>query len=234
MAESPDGIRWTRPSLGLYEFNGSKQNNIVWMDKPGEQKVTDCMYVFRDANPAVPADQRYKALGGNSYPLIALVSGDGKSWKQLQGQKSLISEGLHRNAFDALNVAFWDARRNLYVAIFRDADTEPSRASGSTETIVQPNVNYGNRSFKYSTSPRFHTLEQTSMGGLREGCHRAPVYERGHTLLSWCPSVSRLSKTLLALENRFFGVPLPGVSEGVFMSSRDGLHWIAGSWRHFV
>ena len=25
-AESKDGIRWTRPDLGLFEFNGSKKN----------------------------------------------------------------------------------------------------------------------------------------------------------------------------------------------------------------
>mgnify|MGYP003315303534 CR=1 FL=1 len=28
-AESDDGIHWTRPNLGLVEFNGSKHNNIV-------------------------------------------------------------------------------------------------------------------------------------------------------------------------------------------------------------
>jgi hypothetical protein len=28
-AESGDGIHWTKPELGLVEFNGSKRNNIV-------------------------------------------------------------------------------------------------------------------------------------------------------------------------------------------------------------
>jgi len=28
-AESTDGINWTRPELGLFEFNGSKANNII-------------------------------------------------------------------------------------------------------------------------------------------------------------------------------------------------------------
>src|SRR6187431_187873 len=28
-AESKDGIAWTKPELGLFEFNGSKANNIV-------------------------------------------------------------------------------------------------------------------------------------------------------------------------------------------------------------
>src|SRR5688500_4726736 len=29
-AESKDGVTWTRPSLGLFPFKGSKDNNIVW------------------------------------------------------------------------------------------------------------------------------------------------------------------------------------------------------------
>ena len=29
-AESKDGVVWTKPELGLFEFNGSKRNNIVW------------------------------------------------------------------------------------------------------------------------------------------------------------------------------------------------------------
>ena len=33
-AESTDGIHFTKPELGQFEFNGSKANNIVW-DGPG-------------------------------------------------------------------------------------------------------------------------------------------------------------------------------------------------------
>ena len=29
-AESRDGIVWTKPSLGLWAWNGSKDNNIIW------------------------------------------------------------------------------------------------------------------------------------------------------------------------------------------------------------
>jgi hypothetical protein len=35
-AESRDGIRWTKPELGLCEFAGSTANNIVW-NGPGGQ-----------------------------------------------------------------------------------------------------------------------------------------------------------------------------------------------------
>ena len=34
-AESKDGIHWTKPTLRLFEFNGSRENNIVWMGVGG-------------------------------------------------------------------------------------------------------------------------------------------------------------------------------------------------------
>ena len=30
VATSHDGIHWTKPELDIYDFNGSKKNNIVW------------------------------------------------------------------------------------------------------------------------------------------------------------------------------------------------------------
>jgi len=45
-AESKDGIHWIKPELGLVEFNGSKQNNIIW-DGIGSHNFAP----FRDRNP---------------------------------------------------------------------------------------------------------------------------------------------------------------------------------------
>ena len=44
---SKDGITWTKPKLGLFEFNGSKDNNIVLMG--GASHNFAC---FKDTNPA--------------------------------------------------------------------------------------------------------------------------------------------------------------------------------------
>ena len=44
-AESRDGIEWTRPHLGLVEFEGSKENNIIW-DGVGSHNFTP-LYPFR-------------------------------------------------------------------------------------------------------------------------------------------------------------------------------------------
>ncbi|MEX0643384.1 MAG: hypothetical protein WD468_11815, partial [Pirellulales bacterium] len=44
-AESRDGIHWTKPNLKLYEFDGSKNNNIVFEDGYGN------FAPFKDENP---------------------------------------------------------------------------------------------------------------------------------------------------------------------------------------
>lgn len=107
-AESRDGIHWEKPSLGLYEFDGSKENNIVW-DGIG----THCFTPFRDPNPDCAPDARYKALargrprGGKG--LYAFASPDGIHWRLLRNEP-VITKG----AFDSQNLAFWDPHAKLY------------------------------------------------------------------------------------------------------------------------
>ncbi len=106
-AESKDGIHWSRPRLGLYAFDNSKDNNIVWTGN-GSSNFTP----FKDSNPAAPDSQRYKALAGG--PLIAFVSPDGIQWSKMQ-DKPVISKG----AFDSQNLAFYDLARSEYMAYYR-------------------------------------------------------------------------------------------------------------------
>ena len=63
-AESRDGIHWTKPNLGLVEFEGSRKNNIVLANGTIPGLVVDAAHiaVFKDSNPkCLPAEQ-YKAL----------------------------------------------------------------------------------------------------------------------------------------------------------------------------
>ena len=55
-AISSDGVNWESPSLGLYEWNGSKDNNVVW-DPEGRTLY----HIVRDERDEDPA-RRYKAL----------------------------------------------------------------------------------------------------------------------------------------------------------------------------
>ncbi len=130
-AESQDGIHWTRPKLGLYEFQGSRDNNIIWTGA-----FSDSFAPFLDNRPGVTEGERYKAVAAKSTgkrkgALFALTSADGIHWRQLRDEP-ILTDG----AFDTLNLAMWDPLRQLYFAFYRDFKN-------------------GVRSFKISTSTDF-------------------------------------------------------------------------------
>ncbi len=131
-AESKDGVVWTKPELGLFEFNGSKRNNIVW-DGIG----THCFVVFKDKNPSCETDSRYKAIArgrprGNK-GLYVFKSPDGIIWSQI-GDGPVITEG----AFDSQNLAFWDPHAKLYREYHRTfVDGVRAIMTGTSKDFVQ-------------------------------------------------------------------------------------------------
>ena len=109
-AESRDGLKFEKPKLGIVEFNGSRDNNIVWSGQ-GTHNFT----VFKDANPACAPEARYKALGrGQPNGLYAFQSADGLHWS-LMREKAVITDG----AFDSQNLAFWHPERKCYFDFHR-------------------------------------------------------------------------------------------------------------------
>jgi hypothetical protein len=120
-AESKDGIHWTKPNLGLFEFNGSKQNNIVLASRDFgnfHYNLRDNVTVFKDHNPGAPPDALYKALVDTRQPiwsLLAFKSPDGIHWSPMTGSTPILTDG----AFDSQNTAFWDSMRNEYRAYWR-------------------------------------------------------------------------------------------------------------------
>lgn len=116
-AESRDGITWTKPKLGLVEFNGSKENNILLMGE-GCSNFSP----FKDTNPACPPEARYKALASTGDErsrkkkpsLQAYQSADGVRWKRMR-EEPVISAG----SFDSQNTAFYDPTIGAYRAYWR-------------------------------------------------------------------------------------------------------------------
>lgn len=111
--ESRDGLTWTRPHVGLFTFNRSRKNNIVLTPEAVAEIGGDPAHtaVFRDENPACPADARYKAviLGCGETGLFVLRSPDGLRFTPLSTEPA-ITEG----AFDSQNLMFWDPVRGEY------------------------------------------------------------------------------------------------------------------------
>lgn len=115
VAESVDGITWTKPRLGLVEYRGSKDNNILFLPNPEEPYAIN-FAPFIDGRPGVPADERYKAVGGTwrKGGMFVLASADGIHWRKWR-EKPVFSNG----AFDSQNIVFWSELEQCYVFFFR-------------------------------------------------------------------------------------------------------------------
>jgi hypothetical protein len=116
-AESPDGIQWDRPDLGLEMFGTSKENNIC-INSPDMKNVA----FFRDVREGVPDTERYKAVGrwtkGRPSRIFGMVSSDGISWRKVQ-EEALIIAPEEDSQFDSPLSAFWDDRTERYVLYIR-------------------------------------------------------------------------------------------------------------------
>ena len=125
--ESDDGITWRKPSLGICEYRGSADNNILLRseDLAGRYTMLDNFFVFKDTNPNAPSDERYKALafGCEKLPpeikstfregLSYYASADGIHFRFMRVLN--ISEGT----YDTLNTCSYDEALGKYVVYYR-------------------------------------------------------------------------------------------------------------------
>lgn len=127
-AESEDGVHWVKPSLGIVEFEGSKDNNILFTRIQG----TSVLYDPQDPDPS----RRYKLLtlkefGGTS--LSTAFSADGIHFTELKPwpAHSPVPGG------DCHNLVFRDSKTGLYTLITRlwDSNIRVSALSTSTDFI---------------------------------------------------------------------------------------------------
>jgi hypothetical protein len=124
-AESVDGIEWHKPKLGLYEINGTKQNNVVLANAT---PVNHNFSPFLDRNKNSDPAQRYKALGGlEDTGLFAYVSADGIKWQKLQPEP-VFRQGI----FDSQNVSFWSENEQCYLCYFRTWTADKYRTVSRT------------------------------------------------------------------------------------------------------
>jgi hypothetical protein len=130
-AESKDGVQWNKPNLGIYEWHGSKANNILL------RVALETSTVFVD--PKAPEAARYKLLANipktmsppNGPGVYIYTSPDGLRWKL---NPTLLFPFLP----DSQNQVFFDTRVEKYVIYARIWD--PLRKVGRIETgeILQP------------------------------------------------------------------------------------------------
>ena len=101
-ATSIDGISWEKPELGLVDYNGNRQNNIVWRGPHGAG-------IFKDLQEVDPA-KRYKMIFRG---MSVSFSADGIHWDKETKVNGVDVAG------DTHNNAFWAPTLNKYVGITR-------------------------------------------------------------------------------------------------------------------
>ena len=237
-AESRDGIHWTRPELGLFEVMGTRKNNVV-LDKSYAPMPLDWS-PFRDTRPGVPPQERYKAIGGHFYDaedlkgripdsvlaghrlggLFGFWSADGIRWEEM-ADHALITPGHYPLVWDSGGThAFWSETEGCYVCYLRihkkSQASQKAKTGKGLDTI---------RWIGRTTSADFlnwSQIEPLDFGNAPdEELYTnaiAPYFRAPHIYLGF-------PKRILPARKAVAEHPLPGVSDGVFMSSRDGIRF---------
>ena len=115
-ATSKDGVQWTKPPLGLVDFEGSRENNLTSF---GPQRAVGgegfaILHVPDDPDP----ERRYKALyasfwGGPKAGCYVSFSPDGLRWTPPEGNLAVAGYS------DTGQSVVWDGRLKKYVAFGR-------------------------------------------------------------------------------------------------------------------
>jgi len=231
IAESEDGVEWSKPELNHIEFEGSTKNNLVYGGPLTE------FAPFLDSNPDAAEDERYKAFArtrpveGVERGLVPLGSPDGLQWHQLSDDPVMT-----KGPFDSHNLPFWDEWRREYVVYARGIGS-PNNPTQGTGQERGREFKGGVRWIRRATSKDF--VQWTPFENI--DCGETPFE---HLYTSAITPYDRAPGTYLMFPSRY--VPhrqadneiartaKPGVNDIAFMSSRDGLNFDRSFMEAFI
>ena len=209
---SQDGLNFTKPDLGLYEYEGSTDNAFVISQRP--------LYgnFFRDLRPAVGPEEKYKMTAWLSNRGVYLyISPDGIHWRRNEtAMLPIISGG------DA--ETYWDDQRGVYVTFLRRDTghyTKENPGHGRAAVYFESRQVFKTWPFKKLEKPYFHTFSLPCPTGegptIFKENETGQVYRTRAIKYPWAPD------TYLSFPWRFKADDeTRRVDLGV---SRDGLNW---------
>ena len=240
-AESDDGFSWEHPVLGLYEYAGSMENNIVFRgDLKGSTRGYHGGSIFVDPSSE---EERYKMLYlgiitdeewdafAAKYPdevdtmarrndvggyrcvvgVFGAVSPDGIHWTSLP-------EPLMIQHADTINTCYYDVDRQEYVAYVRGWQVN-QKATGYEDIGIDSWISVGRRSIARAVSKDFRHFGKAEVV-VAPGADMLPshlFYTNGKTTLPGIPDNHVMFPWIWELENDGGHVWL--------LSSADGWNW---------
>ena len=200
--ESKDGFKWERPNLGLVEFEGNRDNNLipsgppgqVFVDPTSETERYKCIAVeegsltleelnaFKERHPDRWGPRVLRNVDGKPFivAVFGWVSSDGFQWTRL-------SEPVLMEHCDTYNVGYYDSRLEKYVAYVRTWNALERAPSLPVEEgrwdYWLPN---GRRSIGRSVSDDFRSFPR-SESILEPGPELAPTDGLYTNCFTWIP-----------------------------------------------
>lgn len=228
VAESADGIAWTKPALGLFAVRDRMDTNLV-MPGANPLRASHNFSVLLDDRPGVPAGERFKAIGGGLGTaaeqkrdgvvrgVYRYTSPDGIHWRRVSDQPLFPDWSL-----DSQNVLAWIPSRQRY-GIFLRTWTESKAGKPAYKGV---------RLIARSLSPDFVNWDTPELMGTGDAPLEdlytnatAPYFRAPHLLIALPFRFSPDRQVLAEPEMIALGVAPSmrmGVSDGVIMTSRDG------------
>ena len=182
-ATSKDGINWTKPNLGIVNFNGNSNNNIVSRGLSGAG-------VIKDELEQLPG-RRYKAFYCSNSGYKMRYSSDGLNWGDEVALPGVGESDCHANMI-------WSPELKRYVGILRHYDPIPvtgNRKIARTESIDSVTWTKSETIIEGTPQDQLHDMVIFRDGGVYLGllgCMNYPSKEtrngvRQHIELAWSP-----------------------------------------------
>jgi len=193
IAESRDGVTWTKPNLGIFSYESSTDNNIILDTDFASHNFVPFIDTNPDSDPAATWKGVGRGTGDHKRQLYALHSTDGLHWEQSSPDPMPLD-----GKFDSQNVAYWDPNIESYRIYFRDMERD-------------------HRAIRTAVSPDF--VEWTESAFLDYGGAADT-----HLYTNQIEPYYRAPHIYVGFPTRFIQ-DRGQITEGLFMSSRDGLHF---------
>jgi len=193
-AESADGIHWTKPSLGLVQFNGNRENNLVLVED-GPLHMINLKVLVEPDDP--DPGRRYKMTAHTRWcsstkvrrragkfeeagwgTLVPLVSADGLCWRLAIDAK--LVDGLLPEADMVLPRHHFEAAGGLYKWNGMYYASGQSGGGLGNWGYVHGTGTYSGREVMMHRSPDFVNWSKTShVGFIRDSQHTQFQYGHG-------------------------------------------------------
>jgi hypothetical protein len=205
-ATSKDGLQWERPALGLHEFQGTRENNIIF-----DLHSPSVLFDERETDPA----RRYKMLGSLAGKYWSATSPDGLRWTSPREPFVRASDNITLTQ---------DARTGEYLSFLR----MPSKIRGYERRSVS--LSRSRDFIKWSTPELVFAPDEeddawATAPGQRTEVNNMSVFPHAAGFLGF-PTIFRVTVTDRPKEQLGHGQsPTDGTLEVQLITSADGRTW---------